>query len=69
MKKVTNEKDTEHSKATWENAEESETKKCPCGKPAVGVIPMGFGHKYVCREDAKKAEDEGWAVDYDNWRL
>ncbi|GAG96631.1 unnamed protein product [marine sediment metagenome] len=43
--------------------------KCDCGKKAVGVIPMGIGHRYVCREHAKKAEGEGWSVDYDNWRL
>ena len=56
-------------KITWETAEESKTKKCNCGAPAVGVIPTLLGHKYVCREHAKKEEAEGWAIDYNNWRL
>lgn len=60
---------TETEKTTWENAEESETKTCICGKPAVGVIPTYFSHRYVCREHAKEAEKEGLYVDYDNWRL
>ena len=45
------------------------SKKCSCGKGAIGVISTGLMHQYVCQEDAKKAEEEGWAVDYTNWRL
>ena len=43
--------------------------KCKCGRDAVGVIPFGIGHRYVCSEHAKEAETRGWSVDYDNWRL
>lgn len=44
--------------------------KCKyCDKPVVGVIPTGFLHWYVCEEHAKKEEEEGWYVDYENWRL
>jgi hypothetical protein len=57
------------NETTWENAEPSLTKKCQCGEPAIGVIASGLGHKYVCRINAKQAENEGWTVDYDNWRL
>lgn len=44
-------------------------KKCSCGKDAVGVIPIGLMHRYVCEEHAKEAEAKGWKVDYDNRRL
>ena len=44
-------------------------KKCACGKDAVGVITTGVGHRYVCEEHAIQAEKDGWAVDYENWRL
>lgn len=47
----------------------SETKKCACGEPAVGVIPTYFGHKYICKKHAKEAEEQNLFVDYDNWRL
>ncbi len=61
-------------KIIWKNAEESKTKKCSwkaedCKKPAVGVISAGYGHAYVCREHAKEAEEQGYKIDYDNWRL
>lgn len=36
-------------------------KKCECGKEAVGVIRVLFGHKYVCRECGEKS---GYYVDY-----
>lgn len=40
--------------------------KCSCGKEAIGVIPCGIAHRYVCKECAEKAEKEGWYVDYEN---
>jgi hypothetical protein len=57
------------AKKNSQGIQESETKKCKCGKPAVGVISTMLAHKYVCREHAEEAEAQGLKVDYDNWRL
>lgn len=45
------------------------SKKCMCGKDAIGVISSLLGHRYVCQEHASETEKEGWFIDYENWRL
>ena len=55
----------------WEVTQNSRKKQnCPeCIIKPVGVISSVFGHRYVCEEHAKIAENDGWVVDYENWRL
>jgi len=54
---------------TLETVVESRTKKCNCGRPAIGVIKYPLLHSYCCRKCARKLEKEGLTIDYNNWRL
>ena len=38
-------------------------------KKPIAVVPFGLGHWYICENYAKKYEDDGWELDYENWRL